>query len=113
MTGVVSLVMGSVIADIGLHLAPENPIRPSRISDDDGQQEQRAYAQEYLGVGIMLQVATRKMWQSLQNCSKIPLRFGARQRRNAGATRDKVNADGSKQTDDEPAAWSGAGYAFA
>jgi hypothetical protein len=60
----------------------------------------------------MLQVATRKIWQSLQNRSKMLLRFGTRQRRNASA-RPTEGADGSKQSDDEPAAWSGAGYAFA
>src|SRR5580658_7234665 len=43
---------GSVIADIALHLAPEYPIRPPRIDNDDGKQEQRAQPQEYLGAGV-------------------------------------------------------------
>jgi hypothetical protein len=59
----------------------------------------------------MLQVATRKIWQSLQNWSKMPIRFGARQRRDA--PRRKEGADDSKHSDDEPAAWRGAVQAFA
>ena len=61
--------------------------------------------------GQVLQVATRKIWQSVQSWSKIPLRFGARQRRDA--TRRDEGADSSKQSDDEPAAWRGAVQVFA
>ncbi|HEX4370593.1 MAG TPA: hypothetical protein VH019_04540 [Rhizomicrobium sp.] len=61
----------------------------------------------------MAQAATQKIRQSLQDCSKMLLRFGARRRRNANAMRRKSGTDGSKQPDDERAARSGAGYAFA
>lgn len=61
----------------------------------------------------MLKVATRKIWQTLQNCSKMPRRFVARQRRNTNATQRKERTNGSKQYEDGPAAWSDAGYAFA
>jgi len=61
--------------------------------------------------GQVLQVATRKIWRSLQNWSKMPLRFGARRRRDA--TRREEGVDSSKQSDDEPAAWHGTVQVFA
>jgi hypothetical protein len=61
----------------------------------------------------MLQAATQKIRRALQDCSKMLPRFAARQRRNANAMRRKDGTDGLKQSDDEPAAWGGAGYAFA
>lgn len=51
----------------------------------------------------MLQVATRKIWQSLQNRSKTLLRFGARQRRNANSIRRKQSENSPNPSDDEPA----------
>lgn len=59
-----------------------------------------------------LQVATQKIWRSFQNCSKMLLHFGTRQRRNANATQRKDSSGSSEQSDDGPTVWSGAGYAF-
>jgi len=57
------------------------------------------------------------MWRSinlvLQNWSKMLLRFGTRQRRNANAMRRKKGSGVSKQSDDELAAWGSAGHALA
>jgi hypothetical protein len=52
-----------------------------------------------------LRVAAGKISQSLQNGSKAPLRFAARQRRNLNAMRRRLGSDKSKTSDDEPAAW--------
>lgn len=41
----------SVVADVAAHLAAEHPIGPSRVHEDDRQQEQRADEKEGLGVG--------------------------------------------------------------
>lgn len=61
----------------------------------------------------MLQAATRKIWQSLQSRSKLLLRFGVRRRRDLNIAPRKDGASDSKQSDDEPPAWSGAVYTFA
>ncbi|MGH9614807.1 MAG: hypothetical protein ACRD4P_17215 [Bryobacteraceae bacterium] len=61
----------------------------------------------------MLQLARRRSWRSLQNCSNVLQRFGARQRRNARAAPRKEGAGDAKQSDDEPAASGGTAYAFA
>jgi hypothetical protein len=61
----------------------------------------------------ILPVAADSMRKTLQNALNVLRRFGSRQHRNANATRRKLGTDGSKSSDDEPAAWGGAGYAFA
>ena len=61
----------------------------------------------------MLPVVAGSMRKILQNLSNVPRRLRSRQRRIAHATRRKGGTDGSRQSDDEPAAWDGSGYAFA
>ena len=58
-----------------------------------------------------LKAAAQRISQPLQNLPKMLLRFVGRQRRNA--IRRKGGTNGPKQSDDESAAWSGAGYALA
>ena len=52
-----------------------------------------------------LRVVAGKISQSLQNGSKVLLRFAARQRRNLNAMRRKLGSGDSNPSDDEPAAW--------
>jgi len=59
----------------------------------------------------ILPVVADAIRKNLQNLSNVLRRLGSRQRRNANATRRKLGTGGSKQSDDEPAAWGG--YAFA
>jgi hypothetical protein len=62
----------------------------------------------------MLKMATRIIWQSIQNRSKSLLRFGIRQRRNANALRRKDRAGSPEQSDDDPTGINnGTRYAFA
>jgi hypothetical protein len=61
----------------------------------------------------ILPVVADAIQKIFQNGLNVLRRLGSRQHRNANATKRKLGADGSKQSDDEPAAWSGAEYAFA
>jgi hypothetical protein len=61
----------------------------------------------------LLPVVAASIRKILRNLSNVQRRLRSRQRRNTNATRRKGDADGSKQPDDEPAAWDGSGYAFA
>ena len=61
----------------------------------------------------MLPVVADSIRKFPRNLSNVWRRLGSRQRRNANETRRKGSTDGSKQSDNEPAAWGGSGYAFA
>jgi hypothetical protein len=61
---------------------------------------------------MMLPVVAAAIRKVLQNPSDVLRRLKSRQRRNANATK-RQEADRTKQADDEPAAWEGAGYVFA
>jgi len=61
----------------------------------------------------LLPVVADSMRKILQDLSNVQRRLRRRQRRNANATRRKGGTDGSEQSDDEPAAWDGSGFAFA
>ena len=61
----------------------------------------------------LLPVVADSIRKILRNLSNVQRRLGSRQRRNANAARRKGDTDGSKPSDDEPAAWDGSGYAFA
>lgn len=58
------------------------------------------------------QAAMRKIWQYLQDRSRILLRSRARQSHNIGIARREEGAERSKPSDDGPPAWKGARYAL-
>jgi hypothetical protein len=60
-----------------------------------------------------LQGTARSFRLGLQNRTRIPLRFGTRQRRNTNAMRRKTGDGTDRQSDDEPAVWCGNSNIFA
>lgn len=62
-----------------------------------------------------LQIVGRQIRATAQGLASVIRRYGTamRQRRNANALRRKRGADGSKRSDDEPAAWIDGPYASA
>jgi len=58
----------------------------------------------------ILPIVAEAIRKSLRKPSNALRRLGNRQRRNANATKHKGARDGTRQSDDEPAAWAYAGY---